>query len=104
MHPLKEVCFLIRFKDGEKLEPSSRIRLEWDPDTRIASVLLKRLHILDTGEYECIVYGENGSYSTKTTLHVKGKLQLLKTATLIRSYLPLCLSNHFLFDNNTVDN
>lgn len=64
--------FLYRFKDGEKLEPSSRIRLEWDPDTRIASVLLKRLHILDTGEYECIVYGENGSYSTKTTLHVKG--------------------------------
>lgn len=70
-------AFLYRFKDGEKLEPSSRIRLEWDPDTRIASVLLKRLHILDTGEYECIVYGENGSYSTKTTLHVKGTLDTI---------------------------
>lgn len=72
LNKFETACIIYRFKDGEKLEPSSRIRLEWDPDTRIASVLLKRLHILDTGEYECIVYGENGSYSTKTTLHVKG--------------------------------
>nr|XP_022301749.1 muscle M-line assembly protein unc-89-like isoform X1 [Crassostrea virginica] len=78
---------IVWFKDGEKLEPSSRIRLEWDPDTRIASVLLKRLHILDTGEYECIVYGENGSYSTKTTLHVKA-LEMQKVETVDRDDPP----------------
>ncbi|XP_065938802.1 muscle M-line assembly protein unc-89 isoform X2 [Magallana gigas] len=78
---------IVWFKDGEKLEPSSRIRLEWDPDTRIASVLLKRLHILDTGEYECIVYGENGSYSTKTTLHVKA-LEMQKVETIDRDDPP----------------
>ncbi|XP_061195584.1 muscle M-line assembly protein unc-89-like isoform X2 [Saccostrea echinata] len=78
---------IVWFKDGVKLEQSSRVRLEWDPDTRIASVLLKRLHILDTGEYECIVYGENGSYSTKTTLHVKA-LEMQKVETIDRDDPP----------------
>ncbi|XP_062600882.1 muscle M-line assembly protein unc-89-like isoform X2 [Saccostrea cucullata] len=78
---------IVWFKDGVKLEQSSRVRLEWDPDTRIASVLLKRLHILDTGEYECIVYGENGSYSTKTTLHVKA-LEMQKVETIDRDEPP----------------
>lgn len=85
---------IVWFKDGEKLEPSSRIRLEWDPDTRIASVLLKRLHILDTGEYECIVYGENGSYSTKTTLHVKA-LEMQKVETIDRDDPPESVSPKF---------
>lgn len=73
-----ELCeFLYRFKDGEKLEFFSCICLEWDLDIRIVSVLLKRLYILDIGEYECIVYGENGSYSIKIILYVKGMFDII---------------------------
>lgn len=62
-----------RKKDGHPLDRTSRVKTWFDPETRLASVIIKRLKAEDSGEYECVAVSQGGTSVSKTTLHVKCK-------------------------------
>ena len=68
---------LYRFKDGEELEQTRRILINWDTVTQESTVVFRRFKVIDPGVYECVILTDKGPIKTKTVLNLISKLILL---------------------------
>ncbi|XP_076078871.1 uncharacterized protein LOC143048870 isoform X3 [Mytilus galloprovincialis] len=59
------------FKDGEELESSRRVMVNWDTVTQESTVVISRYKLKDAGVYECLILSENGAITTRTLLNLK---------------------------------
>ncbi|VDI71755.1 Hypothetical predicted protein, partial [Mytilus galloprovincialis] len=60
-----------RFKDGEELESSRRVMVNWDTVTQESTVVISRYKLKDAGVYECLILSENGAITTRILLNLK---------------------------------
>ncbi|KAL5015493.1 hypothetical protein ScPMuIL_009763 [Solemya velum] len=62
---------VVWYHDGEVVEHTRNVRMEWDPISHRAAIVIRFMHILDTGRYQCLAYSEGGYATTTTELHMR---------------------------------
>ncbi|XP_060599834.1 muscle M-line assembly protein unc-89-like isoform X1 [Ruditapes philippinarum] len=61
--PIPKIVWL---KDGNDLEEGPNISWSMDPKTRIASLLIGKATVEDSGQYSCVAYSESGGHASTT--------------------------------------
>ena len=64
------------FKDEEELKTDKRTKVAKDKD--VATLLIKKVEIKDTGRYRCIAFNDAGKDETEAKIVVNSKPQVLK--------------------------
>ncbi|XP_053378005.1 muscle M-line assembly protein unc-89-like isoform X1 [Mercenaria mercenaria] len=59
--PIPKIVWL---KDGNDLEEGPNISWSMDPKTRIASLMIEKATLTDSGHYSCVAYSESGGHAS----------------------------------------
>lgn len=54
-------------KDDKDLEEGPNISWSMDPKTRIASLMIGKATVEDSGKYSCVAYSESGGHASTTS-------------------------------------